>query len=359
MGSPPSRLRLLTLVFIVTVFLLGRVLGRRISPARAGSPRLLIEPTGLLLPADGEASAPLSLRAANGRTPALQDIHVEMVEGGRHARIVSVMARGERIEVVVEAGILPGQAVVEANAKGFVPARVQLAAVATSSDRWRDGTPDFLRLTSEADRRAFRTWFAFLAEAQGFRVPGELPSEINDCAALIRFAYREALREHGGAWASELGLEMIPGAASVEKYQYPFTPLGAGLFRVRPGVYQPEDAANGAFAQFADAKTLWRLNTHFVSRDVRLARPGDLLFFRQLAQSLPFHAMIFLGRSQFESGDKDWVIYHTGPMGKSAGEVRRVRLGELLEHPSPRWRPLEGNANFLGVYRWNILQGNE
>jgi len=235
----------------------------------------------------------------------------------------------------------------------------QLATVKVESDRWQDGTPDLLRLTNEADRRAFRTWFTFLAEAQDFRPPGALPNEINDCAALIRFAYREALREHDGAWASEWKLETIPTAASVEKYQYPYTPLGAALFRVRGGPYLPGDAARGAFAQFADAKTLWRFNTHFLSRDVRRARPGDLLFFRQLEQGLPFHAMIFLGHSQFDPGEANWVVYHTGPIAGGAGEVRRVRLRELLEHPSPRWRPMAGNANFLGVYRWNILRGDE
>jgi len=34
-------------------------------------------------------------------------------------------------------------------------------------------------------------------------------------------------------------------------------------------------------------------------------------------------------------------------------------VDELLRHPSPRWRPLEGNHNFLGVYRWNILREME
>src|SRR5690349_21968790 len=27
-------------------------------------------------------------------------------------------------------------------------------------------------------------------------------------------------------------------------------------------------------------------------------------------------------------------------------------------HPSPRWRPVAGNPNFLGVYRWNVLRGD-
>jgi hypothetical protein len=65
--------------------------------------------------------------------------------------------------------------------------------------------------------------------------------------------------------------------------------------------------------------------------------------------------MIFVGHSSFGPGD-DWVVYHTGPDGKWPGEIRRVALQSLLNHPDPRWRPVPGNRNFLGVYRWNILR---
>jgi uncharacterized protein YfaT (DUF1175 family) len=102
-----------------------------------------------------------------------------------------------------------------------------------------------------------------------------------------------------------------------------------------------------------------QFNTFLVSRDVRLAQPGDLLFYRQLEQNSPYHSITFVGRSQFisgEGGDDPIVVYHTGPIGKAAGEMRRIRLSQLLQHPSPRWRPVPGNSNFLGVYRWNILR---
>jgi uncharacterized protein YfaT (DUF1175 family) len=54
-------------------------------------------------------------------------------------------------------------------------------------------------------------------------------------------------------------------------------------------------------------------------------------------------------------------VYDTGPIdhtpkGKT-GELRRVLLAELIDHPQPQWRPVPGNPNFLGVYRWNILRG--
>src|SRR5215467_5312248 len=60
----------------------------------------------------------------------------------------------------------------------------------------RDGTPGFLRLDSAADRAAFRQWFSALAEYQALRPATELPAEINDCAALLRYAYRGALHAH-------------------------------------------------------------------------------------------------------------------------------------------------------------------
>ena len=236
------------------------------------------------------------------------------------------------------------------------------------SDRFADGTPDFLRLDSPSDREAFRRWFTLIAEYQALRPPAEVPGEIDDCAALLRYSFRNALREHDAAWTRENGIVPPSALPSIEKYRYPMTPLGAALFRVRPGPFRPEDLKDGAFAEFADAKTLKDFNTYFLSRDVRVARPGDILFFRQLEQDSPFHSMIFVGRSQWlpangprsapsESAGDDFLVYDTGPVGKARGEMRRMRLAELLNYPSPRWRPLPGNSNFLGVYRWNILRG--
>ena len=51
------------------------------------------------------------------------------------------------------------------------------------------------------------------------------------------------------------------------------------------------------------------------------------------------------------------MVYDTGEDHGNPGELRRVLLSELLDHPQPQWRPLPGNPNFLGVYRWNILRG--
>ena len=236
------------------------------------------------------------------------------------------------------------------------------AASVSSSDRFRDGTPDFVRLDSPADQETFRRWFVLIAEYQALRPAPEVPREINDCAALLRYSYRNALRTHDSNWLREAQLAPPSALPSLEKYRYPFTPLGASLFRIRPGKFQASDLKDGTFAEFADAKTLKDFNSYLISRDVHDARPGDLLFYRQLEQETPFHSMIFVGRSAWQresdaTTNSDIVVYHTGPMDDAPGELRRVTVTELLQHPSPRWRPVAGNSNFLGVYRWNILRG--
>jgi uncharacterized protein YfaT (DUF1175 family) len=247
----------------------------------------------------------------------------------------------------------------------FVDLRSETAAAPTSAsvtmssgpsfdDRFHDGTPDFLRLDSPADREAFRRWFAEIAEYQALRTDA-VPAEVADCAALLRYAYRNALHAHDAAWLNETGMAAI-GGASVEKYTYPHTPMGASLFRVKPGAFQSDDLDNKSFAEFADVYTLKERNSFFVSRDLRDARSGDLLFYRQLDQHSPFHSMVFVGRSRLADAGEDVVVYHTGPIDKQKGEMRRATTSQLLQHPDPRWRPLAGNRNFLGVYRWNILR---
>jgi uncharacterized protein YfaT (DUF1175 family) len=216
-------------------------------------------------------------------------------------------------------------------------------------DAFRDGTPGFLRLNSVSDRQNFRRWFTLIAERQAFANP--LPKEINDCAALLRYSYREAMRRHDAAWATDLNLGGLPAGPDIVKYRYPHTPLGPKLFRTRQGEVTAADVTDGTFAEFADVKTLVMDNAHSISRDIHRAQPGDLIFYRQPEQRSPFHSMIFVGHSNFTSGD-DWVVYHTG----SDGEMRRMQLQSLLNHPDPRWRPVAGNPNFLGVYRWNILR---
>ena len=200
-----------------------------------------------------------------------------------------------------------------------------------------------VRLADESDRAAFRSWFVLLADAQ-FERPTD---DVQDCAALVRHAVREALRAHTPEWVRRSGLPFTPQFADVRSAPRAGSD-GMPLFRVTSD-------ASPRFAEFADARTLVNLNARPLGRDRRALRPGDLLYFHQSGQREPDHLMVFVGRSHFESEGDDWVVYHTGPLDGGPGEVRKVRLGTLQQHPSPRWRPVTANPNFLGVFRLGML----
>jgi uncharacterized protein YfaT (DUF1175 family) len=210
-----------------------------------------------------------------------------------------------------------------------------------------------VRLQDEDDRAAFRSWFVFLADAQFYRTT----PDVTDCAALVRHAFREALRAHSPEWVRRADLPLVPPFPDVRR-----SPRPSGdswpLFRI-------DDTRS---AEFADAATIVRLNARLVTRDPAGARPGDLLFFHQSDDRGSDHLMVFVGRSLFERASDDWIVYHTGPdVGTTAGngtgrsqapgpgEVRKVRMNKLVRHPSPRWRPLPDNPAFVGVFRLAIL----
>ena len=338
-------LAILAIVAVLGAFTIHRALA---------PPALVIEVASSTLPADGFTSTEIRLHSSTGRD--LKGLRVE-TDDARQVSVESVTVRGGSAHVSLRAGVMPGDAKINFEASGFESRQVTLTTTPDVSDSVGDGTPDFLRLHDAADRAAFREWFTLLAESQYFRHT----SLIGDCAALLRYAYREALHRHDATWARAVALPAAPAAGDVKQYQYPYTPLGAGMFRVREGSFAVDDLNNGAFAQFADAKTLWRYNCYFLGRDIARARPGDLLFFRQEGQHLPFHAMIFLGPSHAEGAASGavFVIYHTGPIGRSPGEVRRQTIAQLMNFPDPRWRPVPSNPSFLGVYSWNILRGSD
>jgi hypothetical protein len=200
-----------------------------------------------------------------------------------------------------------------------------------------------MRLADESDRAAFRGWFVFLADAAFYRpVP-----EVTDCAGLIRFAARESLRAHTPEWRRTAQLPLDPGLADVRE-----RPSGAAghfpLFRASTDVKAP-------LVEFADARTIIRYNARLVARDAGALRPGDLLYFQQPSQTEPDHLMIYVGPSRFDASAGDFLVYHTGPAdGGKAGEMRKVRLEDLLNHPSPRWRPLASNQRFIGVFRLTL-----
>jgi uncharacterized protein YfaT (DUF1175 family) len=312
------------------------------------APHVSLVPQRLV--ADGYDSATLTIDGPSMGAPVIT------IEPVRAAAVRDVIATARGWQAQIQASVTPGMVTVRVQFPGRPPSTARLVTDFDAADSAGDGTPDFLRLDDPDDQRAFRRWFTFLAETQYFEAAERRPAEIVDCAALIRYAYREALRAHDGNWATDAHLAVAPGIASVGKYQYPYTPLGAGLFRVKSGGFQAGDLGDGSFAQFADAKTLQVRNTHFVTREVERAQPGDLLFYRQDSEHMPFHSMIYLGASQMEKGTGRYLVYHTGPDGGGPGEIRRPALEELRRFPDADWRPVPDNPRFLGVYRWNILR---
>ncbi len=227
---------------------------------------------------------------------------------------------------------------------------------------WRDadgdGLPDGAELRSFNDRENFRRWFTGIAEMQYEETSDWWNAEQRDCAGLVRFAWREALRRHDRRWLQKMGAAYEAFAPDVRAYDAEHPPLGGRLFRTVPGSFQMNDREDETFSEFADARTLKEFNTEFVSRDRNQAQAGDLLFFHQgPAQKYPYHVMIFLGvaRTADESAN-DWVVYHTGTSPGDKGTVKKVRLHVLDEHPDKRWRPVASNRNFLGFYRLKMLR---
>ncbi len=225
-------------------------------------------------------------------------------------------------------------------------------------DSDQDGFPDAAELTSASDRESFRKWFTAIAEIQFYQLSDAWNVEQRDCAGLVRFAMREALRQHDRLWFQKMGAGYEAIAPDVQAIKLETSLLGEKLFRVDFGDYKKSDVPDHKFSEFADARTLKNYNVVFLGRDASQAQAGDLLFYQQaFGQRYPYHVMIFLGSArQAGEGANDWVVYHTGTSPDDAGMIKKVGLSVLAQHPDPRWRPIENNKNFLGFYRLKILQ---
>jgi len=202
---------------------------------------------------------------------------------------------------------------------------------------------DASALLEQGDREAFRQWFVAILERQ---IEGPSPAwepAQRDCAGLLRFAFHEAWGPHTEAWRDRVGFagSAVSGDPS---------PSLAGPWRF---AFPTEEG----WRPFAKGTLLRRLSCVPLGREVLEAHPGDLLFFaRGGAHGQPDHAMAFVRPDQ---DGQPMLLYHTGPEGsgatRSEGEVRRVRLDDLMHHPDPEFRPTPENPAFLGVYRWKVL----
>ncbi len=130
--------------------------------------------------ADGYDAAALTIDA-----PATARPHVSLLGNSHIATAGQPEWHGGHWVAEMHAGVLPGTVTVRVETPGAQPVKLPLTAALAERDSREDGTPDFLRLDSNAARAAFRRWFTYLAEAQYFQGrPEARPAEIDDCAAL-------------------------------------------------------------------------------------------------------------------------------------------------------------------------------
>lgn len=255
---------------------------------------------------------------------------------------ISIISResdssGERIRFV--SGIVPGTVTIRTT-DGV---ELHLTFYKIPDDIDGDGFPECAELVSESDRSAFRGWFVRIAESQFLKRSALWRKEDRDCAGLVRFSYKEALKKHDEQWLKRSGMVLDKNIPDVEAFSYPNIPvLGSSVFKVCSG----SSNQLNSFGDFADAGIIAKLNCRFLSKKISDAKEGDLLFFIIDDRKSPWHSMIVAGT---ENGER-MLIYHTG-----VGDViKRVPVSYLDK--SDLFNVSESNTHFLGVFRFNILE---
>ncbi len=123
-------------------------------------------------------------------------------------------------------------------------------------DSDNDGIPDPVELRTFQDRDNFRRWFTAIAETQFYQLSGQWKAEQRDCAGLVRFAIREALRRHDRIWFQKMGPGYETVAPDVAGFDLDQNPLGEKIFRTDFGSFHESDLRNGRFSEFADGRSL-------------------------------------------------------------------------------------------------------
>lgn len=135
------------------------------------------------------------------------------------------------------------------------------------------------------------------------------PSQ-RDCAGFVRFLFRQAVAQGPHIWKDK----------------------------------------NGSATPYLRGQEL--ISSNFSKVDLSEIATGDVLVYERHGQKVEdtWHLMVVL-KAPAAFAKKTLVIYHNGEHGPK-GEIRKVWLEDLITSPWTEWRPLSGNANFHGVYRW-------
>jgi len=227
-----------------------------------------------------------------------------------------------------------------------VPITIAHSRPPSAADSDHDGYPDALELVG-SDRASFADWFASVAESQYYAMSADWKPETRDCSGLLRYAYFNALAVHDAAWYAKFRYLPPPHTPPVRAYTLPAPLVRYSMFRVAPGGYRPDDVKQGRMVGRTTVQYLMRDSMVFVSRDPARARRGDLMIFLR-PELASYHSMVYLGTGL--------VVYHTGASVAEGGEVRLVSLATLNRHPDAAFHPTASNPNFLGIYRWKILE---
>jgi uncharacterized protein YfaT (DUF1175 family)/uncharacterized protein YfaP (DUF2135 family) len=202
---------------------------------------------------------------------------------------------------------------------------------------------DSLAYLSPRDERSMRAAVVSLVLEQAQHPSPRWEPKQRDCAGLVRFAYREALRSRSTQQLNDLNVPpalFLPAVSDAARHLFPAYPQ---IWEI--GATSSEQSR---FGDFADAETLIGYNFLRVGGRPETGLPGDLLVFRKnLAADEPYHLMLLAE----ERGGRKIAAYHNGASGADAA-VRVIALAELERPPDPVWIADEHNPHFLGVYRW-------
>ena len=219
------------------------------------------------------------------------------------------------------------------------------SVISRVADSDRDGYPDAAELIGQ-DRERFADWFAAIAESQYYGMNKDwLPAD-RDCGGLLRYAFVNALTAHDAAWRAKFTYLPRPQSGDVQAFGYPLPIISRSVFRVSGGAYQPGDIGAGKLVGRSGVQYLATYSMVRVSKNVSAARRGDLLIFIR-PDLRSYHSMVYLG------GGK--VVYHTGASPAEGGEVRLLTVASLMRYAERAFHPASSNPNFLGVYRWKIV----
>ncbi|TSA87567.1 DUF1175 family protein [Deinococcus detaillensis] len=218
-------------------------------------------------------------------------------------------------------------------------------SVSSVADSDRDGYPDAAELVGQ-DRERFADWFASIAQSQYYGMNKDwLPAD-RDCGGLLRYAFINALMPHNAAWRSKFKFLPRPQSGDVQAFGYPLPIISRSVFRTAGGAYQVGDIEAGKLVGRTGVQYLANYSMVRVSREMAAAKRGDLLIFIR-PDLRSYHSMVYLGGGN--------VVYHTGASPAEGGEVRLLTVQSLLRYAERAFHPASSNPNFLGVYRWKIL----